>query len=157
MSTGVRYGSKRYSLIGLSLDVLSEISHVLDAVETREGMAAVKVFDATDAAWHSPRGPLEVTEGDDEYETVAASQTDQALGATGAAGDYLKRIIVVVSTSGANGTCSIKDGAGSAIPLVPASTPLGVHVIELGMTSAAGAWSVTTGSAATAIAIGDFT
>ena len=113
--------------------------------------------DQTSAPWHSPRGPLETTEGDDQYETVAASQTDQALGATGAAGDYLKRLIVVVSTSGANGTCSIKDGAGSAISLVPASAPLGVHVIDLGITSVDGAWKVTTGSAATAIAVGDFT
>lgn len=91
------------------------------------------------------------------YETVAASQTDQVIGPTGAAGDLLERVICVVTTSGANGIVSIKDGSGSAISIVPASAPLGVHVVELGIRSSSGAWKVTTGSAATAIAVGDFT
>lgn len=91
-----------------------------------------------------------------EYETVAASQTDQALGTTGATGDRLERVIVSVGTS-ATGTCSIKDGAGSAIPLTAANTPIGVYIVNLGLYSAAGAWSVTTGAGATAIAIGTFT
>jgi hypothetical protein len=92
----------------------------------------------------------------DQYETVAASQTDQALGATGASGDFLKRVIVCVATA-ATGTCSIKDGAGSAIPLTAANTPIGVYIVDLGMVSSSGAWSVTTGAGATAIGIGNFT
>lgn len=91
-----------------------------------------------------------------KYETIAASQTDQVMGATGITGDIFERLIVTVSTSGANGTCSIKDGSGSAIPLVPASTPIGVYVIELGMRATGAGWKVTTGSAATAIGIGRF-
>src|SRR4051812_26437820 len=51
-----------------------------------------------------------------EYETVAASQTDQALGATGATGDWLARIIIVPAST-SPGAVSIKDGAGSAIPI----------------------------------------
>lgn len=94
--------------------------------------------------------------GGTEYETVAASQTDQVLGGTGAAGDFLGRLIVSVTTAGATGIASIKDGAGSAISLVPASTPIGVYVIELGIRSTGGAWKVTTGAAATAVAIGSF-
>lgn len=90
------------------------------------------------------------------YETVAASQTDQALGTTGAAGDRLQRVIVSVGTS-ATGTCSIKDGGGSSIPLTAANTPIGVYVVELGIYSAAGGWSLTTGAGATAIGIGTFT
>jgi hypothetical protein len=91
-----------------------------------------------------------------DYEAVAASQTDQALGATGAAGDRILRIIVTVATA-ATGTCSIKDGGGSAIPITVANTPIGVYSIELNAKSLAGAWKVTTGAGATALAIGDFT
>lgn len=90
-----------------------------------------------------------------DYETVAAGQTDQVLGTTGTAGDVLQRVIVTVATA-ATGTCSIKDGAGSAIPLTAANTPIGVYVIEIQAKSRAGAWSVTTGAGATAMAIGDF-
>lgn len=91
-----------------------------------------------------------------DYETVAAGQTDQVCGPTGAAGDELVRVIVTVSTSGAGGTCSIKDGSGSAIPLVAASAPLGVYSVDIGARSTSGAWKITTGAAATAIAIGSF-
>ncbi len=90
------------------------------------------------------------------YETVAASQTDQALGATGAIGDYIDMLIVTVATS-ASGTCSIKDGSGSAIPITAANTPIGVYPVPVRVTSLAGAWSVTTGAGATALAIGRFT
>lgn len=95
-----------------------------------------------------------------EYETVAVSQTDQVLGATGARGDLLDRVIISVATS-ASGTCSIKDGsAGAAIPLTPANTPIGVYTVELGLRSSAasnGGWRITTGAGATAIASGRFT
>jgi hypothetical protein len=91
------------------------------------------------------------------YETVAVSQTDQVIGGTGALGDLLERVIVTVSASGATGICSIKDGGGSAISLVAANTAIGVYTIEIGARSSAGAWKVTTGAAATAIAVGRFT
>lgn len=93
-----------------------------------------------------------------KYETVAASQTDQALGATGKAGDILQSITVTVATA-ATGTCSIKDGSGSSITLTAANTPIGVYTIKFGtegVRSLAGAWSVTTGAGATALAVGQF-
>lgn len=90
------------------------------------------------------------------YETVAASQTDQVIGPTGAAGDLLERVVVTVATS-ATGTCSIKDGSGSAIPLTAANTPIGCYIVELGIRSTGGSWKVTTGAGATAIAVGKFT
>lgn len=89
------------------------------------------------------------------YETVAASQTDQVLGVTGAHGDYLDRLVITVATS-ATGTVSIKDGGGSAIPITAANTPIGVYTVELGLRSAAGAWKVTTGAGATVVAKGIF-
>jgi hypothetical protein len=91
-----------------------------------------------------------------EYETVAVSQTDQVCGETGAAGDYLDTVVVKVATSGVNGVVDIQDGSDTAIPLVVASTALGTHSIKLGIKSKSGAWSITTGSAATAICIGKF-
>src|SRR5688572_736482 len=49
-----------------------------------------------------------------ENETVAASQTDQVLGATGGAGDYLTGLLIVPATT-SPGAVSIKDGGGSAV------------------------------------------
>lgn len=90
-----------------------------------------------------------------DYETVAAGQTDQSCGPTGAAGDELVRVIVTVATS-ATGTCSIKDGSGSAIPITAANTPIGVYSVDVGARSTGGAWKITTGAGATAIAVGSF-
>ncbi len=91
------------------------------------------------------------------YETVAASQTDQAIGATGAAGDYLHRLIITVATS-ASGTVVLQDSSGgSDIPITAANTPIGVYSVEMNMVSTLGAWLVTTGAGATVIAVGRFT
>ncbi len=97
---------------------------------------------------------------DDQYEIVAASSTDQALGGTGAIGDYLKRLIIIPTATSPVPVVSIKDGAGSAITLFTgsASTVPGVAiVIDLGIRSMAGAWKVTTSGNASAIGIGSFT
>ena len=95
----------------------------------------------------------------DQYETVAASQTDQALGPAGGTGDRLFQLVITVATA-ATGTVSIKDGSGSAIPITAANTPIGVYSVsfgEHGARSRAGAWSVTTGAGASVVAVGDFT
>lgn len=89
-----------------------------------------------------------------KFETVAASQTAQVLGATGAIGDYIERLVITVATA-ATGTVSLLDLATS-IPITAANTPIGVYVVELGMRSTEGAWKVTTGAGATVIAVGQF-
>lgn len=89
------------------------------------------------------------------YETVAASQTDQVLGTNGKAGDWLERLIVTVATA-ATSTVTLEDGTGSAITIMAANTPIGVYVITLGMRSRLGGWQLTTGAGATVIAVGDF-
>jgi hypothetical protein len=88
------------------------------------------------------------------YETVAASQTAQVLGATGAQGDYLDRLIITVATA-ATGTVALLDGATS-IPITAANTPIGVYVVEFGVRSTTGPWKITTGAGATVIGIGEF-
>jgi hypothetical protein len=89
------------------------------------------------------------------YETVAASQTAQVLGVTGGTGDTLMRLIVTVSIS-LTGTVALLDGATS-YPLIAASTPIGVYVIEINAVSVNGPWKITTGAGATVMGIGNFT
>jgi len=88
------------------------------------------------------------------YETVAVSQTAQILGTTGAANDYLHRIVVTVSTA-ASSTVNIIDGSTTVLA-IPANTPIGVYSLELGLNAATGPWKVTTGAGAAVLAVGLF-
>jgi hypothetical protein len=110
----------------------------------------------------SDQDPVKLADQYAAYETVAASQTDQAMGATGAVGDYLAGVLVVPGTAAA-GPVSIKDGSGSAINIFAGggTTPLPSLVpffVPLGLISvSAGGWKITTGANVTAIGIGKFT
>lgn len=93
-----------------------------------------------------------------QYETVAASQTAQALGITGAVGDFIERLIIIPATT-SPGAVSILDGSTS-ISIFPGGassvatlTPI---VVNLGIQSVNGAWSVTTGANVSVIGIGRF-
>ena len=91
-----------------------------------------------------------------QYETVAASQTGQVLGTTGAVGDYLHRLIISNVTA-ATASVTILDGSTSIVIQTGAATvPLGIFSIALNMASASGAWKVTTGAGATVIGVGIF-
>lgn len=94
------------------------------------------------------------------YETVAASQTDQSLGATGAAGDFLGGVLIVPATT-SPGAVSIKDGGGSAITIFTGGASsvsnLVPFFVPLGITSGSGAWKITTGTNVSAIGVGKFT
>jgi hypothetical protein len=89
------------------------------------------------------------------YEHVAASQTAQVLGTTGAIGDYLHRLVITVGTA-ATSTVSLLDNTTSHV-LVAANTAIGVYSIEINTFSKNGAWKVTTGAGAEVIAVGNFT
>ena len=106
-----------------------------------------------------PLGRLHIAPFHCGYETVAASATDQALGATGATGDYLQGLLVVPATT-SPGTVSIKDGAGSAITIFTGGASsvsnLVPFFVPLGIKSTGGAWSVTTGTNVSVIASGNF-
>lgn len=106
-------------------------------------------------------GSYRVTPGPDQYETVAASQTDQVLGSTGSIGDVLHRLIIIPGTT-SPGAVSVQDStAGAAITIFPGGatsvTELKPITVELNMESTAGKWCVTTGANVTAIAVGRFT
>lgn len=93
----------------------------------------------------------------DDYATVAAAQTDSALG-TGAVGDYLGTLVCVVAAA-ATSLVQIKDGGGSAITVLPNNvTPgIGTYVIRLGIKAKAAGWKVTTGAGVTVLASGVWT
>ena len=87
-------------------------------------------------------------------EAIAASQTNQVLGATGATGDYLHRLVVAVATA-ATSTVSVIDGSTTVLA-IPANTPVGVYSIEINGVSATGSWKITTGAGVSVLAIGIF-
>ena len=92
-----------------------------------------------------------------QYEHVAASQTAQVLGGTGAAGDYIHRLACTVSTA-ATGNVIILDGAGFSHTILPALVGgvVGQYNIELNTISRNGAWKITTGAGVEVLAVGIF-
>jgi hypothetical protein len=109
------------------------------------------------AGENQPLGLMFTSDGGTEYETVAASQTAQVLGAIGAAGDLLSRLICVVTTA-ATAQVQIKDGSDTAITVFPNSPGggVGTYTIPIGLQSRTGAWQVTTGAGVAVIACGVF-
>jgi len=104
--------------------------------------------------------PVVFANVDSEYETVAASQSAQVLGATGGIGDFLAGLLVVPATT-SPGAISIQDGAGGAITLFAGGATsvsnLVPFYIPLNIKSLAGAWKVTTGANVSVIGVGNFT
>lgn len=102
---------------------------------------------------------LSAVSGGGEYETVAASQTAQPLGATGVIGDYLAGILVIPATT-TPGLVTVLDnaiaipvfagGAGSVSNLIPFYVPIGAF-------SVSGGWKATTGANVSLWAFGNFT
>jgi hypothetical protein len=94
------------------------------------------------------------------YETVAASQTDQAMGGTGATGDYLAGVLIVPATT-SPGAVQIQDGSGTEITIFTGGassvTTLTPFMVPVGACSRSGAWSITTGANVSAIGVGMFT
>ena len=95
-----------------------------------------------------------------QYEHVAASQTAQVLGGTGAIGDYIHRLICTVTTA-ATGNVVLVDGTGVGIlthTILPALAGTGINVynVEINAASTTGAWKVTTGAGVEVMAVGIF-
>lgn len=92
-----------------------------------------------------------------EYETVAASQTAQALGATGATGDYLSHVVIQPATVGA-GTVTILDNSTTILTFTTGTlSDLRPITVPVGAFSVSGAWKVTTGANVSVLGVGDFT
>lgn len=102
-----------------------------------------------------------VINGADTYNTIAASQSTQALtgGSGGATGDYLSHCTIVPATT-APGVVTILDnataiysypggGTTALLSLIPFSIPIGA-------VSVSGAWKVTTGANVSVVCVGKF-
>lgn len=123
------------------------------------------VFDpsvAAASAWNRQRGDVNGlwTSGAGLYETVAASQSNQILGATGAVGDYLARLIIVPATT-TPGAVSIVDGNGASITVFAGGTvdvkPIPVEIGMKTVNATTPGWKVTTGTNVSVIGVGRFT
>lgn len=98
-------------------------------------------------------------QGAGEYETVAASQTAQVLGATGGTGDVIAGLLIIPA-SVSPGAVTLLDGATSITIFAGGTnslTELKPFYVPLGLKSVSGAWKVTTGSNVSVIGMGDFT
>lgn len=137
-------GSRPVALSTEDLAALTTLQTLLSTLGTKQ--------DSTTSAVNSLAGA--------EYETVAAGQTNQTLGATGATGDLLTGVLVIPAST-SPGAIAIKDGGNTAINVFAggASSISSLHpfFIPLGVRSGAGAWQLTTGANVSAIAVGNFT
>jgi len=95
-----------------------------------------------------------------EYETVAAGQTAQVIGGTGATGDYIAGILIVPAVVAA-GAVTLIDNATSIVIYVGGATTalqtVAPFYVPLGIKSVSGAWKITTGANVSVIAMGNFT
>lgn len=92
-----------------------------------------------------------------QYETVAASQTAQVMGTTGAVGDLMSHVVFQPTTTGA-GTCTILDNATVIYTFTTGTlSDLRPIVVPVNAFSVSGAWKITTGANITATAFGSFT
>lgn len=105
----------------------------------------------------SPAQPLPVMLST-SYETVAASQTAQVLGSTGAVGDYLAGLLVIPATT-SPGVVTLLDGSTSIPVFVGGATSvssLAPFFITCGMKCVGSGWKVTTGANVSVIGVGNF-
>lgn len=104
--------------------------------------------------------PTAVSPISSEYELVAASQTDQIMGTTGAIGDTIDGILVIPTTT-AVGAISIEDG-GTNTPVYAGGTvgadlkPFFIPLFGIKATTATG-WEITSGGNESLIVFGQFT
>lgn len=93
------------------------------------------------------------------YETVAASQTAQALGAAGARGDFISHLVIIPASTSPGSVALLDDSASITVFAGGASslTELKPIHVPLGLTSKNGAWKITTGANVAVIACGRFT
>lgn len=85
-----------------------------------------------------------------DYELVAAAETAEVLGITGAPGDVLHRVVVTDNT----GTITILDGAVEIL-VIPAATIIGT-IFEFNMRAVTN-WNITTPASTECLCIGHFT
>jgi hypothetical protein len=99
-----------------------------------------------------------VINGADTYNTIAASQSAQALtgGSGGAIGDYLSHCVIQPTTTAA-ATVTIADNSTTVFTFTTGTlSNLVPFTIPVGAVSVSGAWKITTGANETATCVGKF-
>jgi hypothetical protein len=132
-------------------------SNVVAPVQTDADGNLLLAQDTVDAIGAAVAG--DVNTANSGYETVAAGQTAQVLGSTGAPGDFLARLIITPAVV-ACGVVTLLDGAtsipifvGGGTTALADATPFVIEVNAVCST----AWKITTGASVSVIAVGDFT
>ena len=154
----VQTGTNTVELGATDNAVLDAIAASLDTLDNTVSGSELQVDVITMPTTTVTNTPL-TNIGAGEYETVAAGQTAQTLGATGGAGDYISGILVVPATT-SPGNVLLLDNATSITVFAGGATSVSNLVpffIPLGMFSVSGAWKITTGSNVSCIGIGNFT
>lgn len=130
---------------------------------TATGSLHTTIDNANSNGRKTPSNSAPVVLASQAYNTVAASQTAQALtgGSGGAVGDWLDFVLIIPGTTAA-GAVSITDGSGSAITIwagggTTALVSLVPFAVPIRAVSTSGAWKITTATNVTAIASGNFT
>lgn len=145
-------------------NILSSINgdttSILGAVDGVEALiAATNTKLDTLNGYASSTAPVTVTVDGDDHEPVAASQTDQMCGTTGAAGDILRGLWIVPATLSPGGV-SIEEGSTNTVVFTGGASSVSNLVpfwVELNLTSSLGGWEITTGANVSVIAVGKFT
>lgn len=144
--------------MGVLSRVLAALSSSTGEEESVQSVSgALKVYVADEAGADFSNGTKLTEPNGYDYEDVAASQSAQVLGAAGAIGDLLERLICVVSTA-ATAQVQLTDGSGAAFTIFPNSPGggIGTYVIRVGARSMGGAWKVTTAAGVAVRAVGRF-
>jgi hypothetical protein len=136
--------------------LLTSILAAVDGLETLIAATNTKIDTLNTAV--ASTAPALIAQAD-EYETVAASQTDQVLGATGATGDRIAGFLINPATT-SPGTVTLKDGSTTIYTFTGGASSvsnLDTIPVPLGIKSVSGAFKITTGANVSVIAVGDFT
>ncbi len=149
---GLSIGGYALAASGLADKGMERLAQAWDVVSQ-----AIKVTLATTLAGEDVLNDVQRTEFQFDYETVAASQTDQVMGTTGAAGDLVNSVKCVTSAASV-GAITIKDGSGAAITLFNAQSVANDNLNKDNMNwvSVDGGWKLTTGTNTTCVVAGRF-
>lgn len=157
-------GAQKSQIVDGSGNVIAATSNALNVnVANANANGQATMANSSPVVIASNQTSVSVINGASGYETIAASQTAQILGGSGATGDYLSHC-VVYPTSTSPGVVTVFDNtnaAGTNVITFPGGTTslsnLAPIAIPVGAISGAGPWKVTTGANVIVTCYGRFT
>jgi hypothetical protein len=133
-----------------------------DGATAGNQLVEITALQAIQTAVQDNTTPVPVFASGLENETVAASQTDQILGATGAVGDRLDYLLVVPATT-SPGIVEVQDADGTAVTVftggassVSNLTPFTIIWGKACTGVTTPGWKITTGANVSVVAFGNF-